>query len=193
MGTFSAKLRVWNPSAPERVEEIQAMVDTGAAFSWIHRERLERLGVEHLRRIGFRAIDGSIIERETVAVWVGSNGFRAPDIVVMAEPSDMEVIGVHTIEGLGLAADPVQKKLIPTVMPALTASTRQGRVATAIDAALASRKLVEPFSNEDFRRACPGFGGGTYQAFLWKHRKGNGHTTELFELIAPNQFKRIHA
>jgi hypothetical protein len=37
----------------------------------------------------------------------------------MAEASDMEVIGVHTIEGLGMAADPVQKKLIPTVMPAL--------------------------------------------------------------------------
>ena len=31
----------------------------------------------------------------------------------------MEVIGVHTIEGLGLAADPVHEKLIPTVMPAL--------------------------------------------------------------------------
>jgi aspartyl protease family protein len=124
MGSFSAKLRIWNPNAPEKVEELQAMVDTGAAFSWIHRERLERLGVEHLRRIGFRAIDGSIIERDTVAVWVGSNDFRAPDIVVMAEPSDMEVIGVHTIEGLGLAADPVQKKLIPTVMPAL-ASTNQ--------------------------------------------------------------------
>jgi predicted aspartyl protease len=122
MGSFSAKLRVWNPIAPENVEEIVAMVDTGAAFSWIHRERLERLGVEFLRRIGFRAIDGSIIERDTVAVWVGSNGFKAPDIVVMAEPNDMEVIGVHTIEGLGLAADPVQKKLIPTVMPALHAS-----------------------------------------------------------------------
>jgi hypothetical protein len=63
-----------------------------------------------LRRIGFRAIDGSIIERDTAAVWVGSNGFTAPDIVVMAARNDMEVIGVYTIEGLGLAADPVQKK-----------------------------------------------------------------------------------
>jgi aspartyl protease family protein len=119
MGSFSAKLRVWNPNAPDRVEELEAMVDTGAAFSWMHRDRLERLGVEKLRRIGFRAIDGSIIERDTAAVWVASNDFRAPDIIVMAEPSDMEVIGVHTIEGLGLVADPVQKKLIPTVMPAL--------------------------------------------------------------------------
>jgi len=121
MGSFSAKLRVWNPNSPEKAEELEALVDTGAAFSWMHRERLERLGVEKLRRIGFRAIDGSIIERDTAAVWVANNDFKAPDIVVMAEPNDMEVIGVHTIEGLGLAADPVQKKLIPTVMPALVA------------------------------------------------------------------------
>jgi aspartyl protease family protein len=127
MGSFSAKLRVWNPESPEKVEEIEAMVDTGAAFSWIHRERLERLGAVMLRRIGFRAIDGSIIERDTAAVWVGSNGFTAPDIVVMAERNDVEVIGVHTIEGLGLAADPVQKKLIPTVMPALAANRLEAR------------------------------------------------------------------
>jgi predicted aspartyl protease len=122
MGTFSAKLRIWNPAQPEKAEEVVAMVDTGAAFSWIHRERLERLGMVALRRMGFRAIDGSIIERDTAAVWVGSNGFTGPDTVVVAERNDMEVIGAHTIEGLGLAADPVQKKLVPTVGLALTAS-----------------------------------------------------------------------
>jgi hypothetical protein len=31
-------------------------------------------------------------------------------------------MGAHTIEGLGLAADPVQKKLVPTVMLALAAN-----------------------------------------------------------------------
>jgi aspartyl protease family protein len=121
MGGFSAKLRVWNPQSPETVEEVEALVDTGAAFSWIHRERLERVGVVTLRRMGFRAIDGSIIERDTAAVWVASNGFTGPDTVVIAERNDMEVIGVHTIEGLGLAADPVQKKLVPTIGLALEA------------------------------------------------------------------------
>jgi predicted aspartyl protease len=125
MGSFSAKLRVWNPTTPELVEEVEAMVDTGAAFSWIHRERLERMGLVNLRRMGFRAIDGSIIERDTAAVWVGSNGFTGPDTVVVAERNDMEVIGVHTIEGLGLAADPVQKKLIPTIGLALTAVAKR--------------------------------------------------------------------
>jgi hypothetical protein len=69
---------------------------------------------------------------------------------------------------------------------------RQGRIIKAIDAALAKKAHLEPFSNRDFRRICPGFGCGTYQAFLWKHRRGNGNTTELLELVAPNQFKRIH-
>ncbi len=126
MGTFSAKLRVWNPPALEKAEEVEAMVDTGAAFSWIHRERLERTGMVALRRMGFRAIDGSIIERDTAAIWVGSNGFTGPDTVVVAERNDMEVIGAHTIKGLGLAADPVQKKLIPTIGLALIAEDVTG-------------------------------------------------------------------
>ncbi|MFY9560973.1 MAG: hypothetical protein WAQ52_12130 [Terriglobales bacterium] len=121
MGPFTVKLRVWSPERPEKVEELEAFVDTGAAFSWIHRERLERMEAVVLRRMGFRAIDGSILERDTAAVWVASNGFTGPDTVVIAERNDMEVIGVHTIEGLGLAADPVQKKLVPTIGLALSA------------------------------------------------------------------------
>jgi hypothetical protein len=124
MGTFSAKLRVWNPAVPDKAEEVVAMVDTSAAFSWIHRERLERMGLVGLRRMGFRAIDGSIIERDTAALWVGSDGFTGPDTVVVAERNDMEVIGAHTIEGLGLAADPVQKRLIPTIGLALAIGAR---------------------------------------------------------------------
>ncbi|MFZ3263156.1 MAG: hypothetical protein WA172_04095 [Terriglobales bacterium] len=128
MGSFSAKLRVWNPTSPDKVEEVEALVDTGAAFSWIHRERLERMGFVALRRMGCRAIDGSIIEPDTAAVWVASNGFTGPDTVVVAERNDMEVIGVHTIEGRGLAADPVQKKLVPTIGLALTAVGRARRL-----------------------------------------------------------------
>jgi hypothetical protein len=30
------------------------------------------------------------------------------------------------------------------------------------------KKLVEPFTVQDFKRACPGFGAGTYNAFLYR-------------------------
>ena len=39
--------------------------------------------------------------------------------------------------------------------------------------AVASGNLSEPFSAADFRVACPGWGHGTYNAWLYKHREGN--------------------
>jgi len=49
--------------------------------------------------------------------------------------------------------------------------------------------LREPFTEDDFREACPGLGSGTYRAFLWKHRRVNRTTSELFELLTPGKFK----
>jgi len=120
MGTFTAKLRVWNPEHPEKVEELDLFVDTGAAYSWIARGRLESLGITPSRRMSFRTIEGRVLERDLGIVYVATDGYSVPDIVVMAEPGEMEVIGAHSIEGLGLAADPVQKKLVPTIMLALS-------------------------------------------------------------------------
>jgi aspartyl protease family protein len=120
MGTFTAKFRIWNPDHPDHVEDLEAIVDTGAAFSWISRARLERLGVSPSRRMPFRTIEGHVLERDMAAVYVSSNGYSVPDVVVMTEPGEVEVLGAHSIEGLGLAADPIQKKLVPTVMLALT-------------------------------------------------------------------------
>ena len=101
MGTFKAKFRVWNPAHPELVEEVEAFVDTGAAFSWIARSRLQRLGVTPKRRMPLRTIEGRVLERELAEVYVASDGYSAPDVVVMAEDGEMEVLGAHSIEGLG--------------------------------------------------------------------------------------------
>jgi predicted aspartyl protease len=119
MGTFSVKMQVWNPAKPGNVEELDAFVDTGGAFSWISRARLERLGVVSSRRMGFRTIEGRLLERDMATVYVSTDNYSVPDVVVMAEAGEMEVMGAHTIEGLGMAADPVQKRLVPTVMLAL--------------------------------------------------------------------------
>ena len=121
MGTFTTNFTIWNPLSPENAQEMDALVDTGAAFSWISRQRLEGLGLQPSRRMSFRSIDGRVMERDMTAVYIASAGYSAPDMVVMAESGEMEVLGAHSIEGLGLAADPVQKKLTPTIMLALSA------------------------------------------------------------------------
>ena len=115
MATFEITVKVWNPADPSRFADVKALVDTGASYSWISRSTLEPLGVQTVRRQKFRTIEGQTVERDLAAVWVASNGFSGVAIVVVAERNDAEGIGVHTIEGLGLAADPVHKKLVPMV------------------------------------------------------------------------------
>lgn len=64
------------------------------------------------------------------------------------------------------------------------------KVYSAIVTAIKNGTLQEPFTKSDFRKACPGFGDGTYNAFLDKHSKGNpGGNSELFERVAPGKFR----
>ncbi len=122
MGLFTTKLTVWNPAQPARAAELQVWVDTGASYSWILRERLEALGIRPTRRMQFRTVDGRLIERELAPVFVQVDTHTGGDTVVLAEPTDAEVLGAHTLESLGLMADVVQKKLVPTVGLALRAA-----------------------------------------------------------------------
>ena len=124
MGLFKSKLAVWNPASPSRVEELELLVDTGASYSWFSRQRVEALGIRPTGRMQFRTIDGRMLEREAAPVFIRSDGHVGGDTIVMAELGDAEVLGAHTLESLGLAADPVQKKLIPTVGMAFTGIRR---------------------------------------------------------------------
>jgi predicted aspartyl protease len=121
MSTFTTKLRVWKEDHPESAQELELLVDTGASFSWISKARLEQLGVKPAYQMPFRTIGGRVLERDMAVVYITSDGRSVPDLVVMAEAGEAEVMGAHSVEGLGMAADPVQKKLVPTVMLALGA------------------------------------------------------------------------
>jgi hypothetical protein len=65
-------------------------------------------------------------------------------------------------------------------------------VYSSIVQAVKKGQLKEPFTQDDFRRACSGLGEGTYQAFLYKHRKDNpGGQSELFEMVGPGRFRLL--
>lgn len=67
------------------------------------------------------------------------------------------------------------------------------KVYKAIVTAVREARIDEPFTTGDFQRACIGFGGGTYRAFLLKHAKYNlGGQSELFEKVARGSFRIIY-
>jgi predicted aspartyl protease len=112
MATFPVNVRVWNPANPGQFAELEAWADNGAAYSSISRSRLEPVGVQKVRRLQFRTIQGNPIERDLAAVFLSADGYTGGDNVVIAEAGDMEVLGAHSLESLGLAVNPVLTPLV---------------------------------------------------------------------------------
>ena len=111
MGHTVAKIKICNPHHTSKCMDLELLVDTSSTYTWIKRDRLEKIGVEPVEKVKFRTIDNRAIERyvsEIVAVCVGK---KATTIVVFAEESDNEVFGLHALEGLRLEVDPVTKQL----------------------------------------------------------------------------------
>jgi len=114
MGFVKTKVRVSNPSNPAKHTELERLVDTGATFTLIPRGIFEEIGVEVDARFRLKVADGRFIERDAGTVWieVEGKGYRVP--VVVGDDRGVPVLGITTLEILGLEVDPITKKLKPT-------------------------------------------------------------------------------
>ena len=116
MSTFSYPLAIAaTPEGP--FQEMEAVVDTGAFYTWVPRSVLERLGVRPTGSRRFGLADGSIIERDIAWITIRINGEVSPTISVFSDEETEPLLGAVTLEEFALAADPVNKRLLP--MPKL--------------------------------------------------------------------------
>ena len=114
MGHTTASVRLYNPYDREKFLEMDLLVDTRSVYTWVKRDKLERLGIEPMSKRMFRTIEGKLIEREIGEAVIECLNRRATTIVVFAEEKDYEVLGLHALEGLGLEVDPVTRQLKET-------------------------------------------------------------------------------
>ena len=112
MGTFRWPVRVSAPDG-EQSAEVEAMVDTGAAFSALPAGLLRDLGVEPTRKRRLQLADGRIRDVDTAEARMTVNGESATTVVVFAEDDAPLLLGAHALEGLGLTVDPVKQRLVP--------------------------------------------------------------------------------
>jgi len=112
MGTFHATIQVGDREGT-RFESLDAMVDTGSTSSWVPRDVLTKLGVQPEFRQQFLTADGRSIERDVAETRVRVNGQQRTTMVVFGEEGSVALLGAYTLEGFGLAADPLGKRLIP--------------------------------------------------------------------------------
>ena len=112
MGSFRVAVEVGS-LAGGAFERIEALVDTGATYTWIPRETLARLGLEPQQQRRFVLADGREVFYGVVWARVRIGEQSEPTMVVFGDPGSEPLLGVFTLEGFGLAADPVNRRLLP--------------------------------------------------------------------------------
>lgn len=114
MGTFSVSIELGSPDRRE-FQRVDALVDTGATFTWVPRSILEGLGHKPTRRRQFELADGRIIECEMDEVPIRIDGDELTTICIFADDGNRTLLGAVTLEQFLLAPDPIKQKLVPIV------------------------------------------------------------------------------
>lgn len=96
-----------------RVDQLDALVDTGATYTWIPRECLQDLGVQPDQKRLFILADGREVTYDIAWVRIRINGLSQPTIAVFGDAGSVPLLGAVTLEEYGLAADPVNRRLTP--------------------------------------------------------------------------------
>ena len=112
MGVFRVELEVGGPGREEFVA-VEALVDTGAIYTMLPEDLLDRLEVKRLQSDIFELADDSLVE-----YWIGSTtvrlqGRELPVPVVFARAGNTPLVGATTLQILRLVVDPVEERLAP--------------------------------------------------------------------------------
>lgn len=113
MGYVKVRVKIRNIHKPKLEVEKELLADTGSIYTMVRRKFLEELRIKPRGKRKFKTADGRMVEREVGAVEIEINGQSTYSIVIFGENSDAEVLGVTTLEELGLQVDPVTGELKP--------------------------------------------------------------------------------
>ena len=94
--------------------DIDATVDTGAAYTTIPARLLRQLGIEPLGQRLFMLADGQRVWMDYSEARVTIGEESVTTIVVFSEDNAPPLLGAYTLEGLALAVDPLHQRLVPT-------------------------------------------------------------------------------
>lgn len=94
-------------------EPVEVLADTGATLTLLPAALLQRAGVKAEDRVVVQLADGRTAERHVGNAWITVEGHSTPVRVMFGEASDSALLGLTALEQLGLAVDPVARRLIP--------------------------------------------------------------------------------
>lgn len=94
-------------------QPIKFLVDSGSMYSLIPKKCWESFGLTPKRTFQFELADGQRIERPIGECKLRILGHEGHTPVVLGEENDEPLLGVVTLEEMGLVLDPFKRELIP--------------------------------------------------------------------------------
>lgn len=113
MGLTKVTLEITNPENPKKSLKDEFLVDSGAFYTVLPKKMVEKLGLKPEFQQNFSLVDGTTISRPVGNAYVIFEGRKTASPVVLGKATDSPLLGVLTLEGLGLILDPFQRKLHP--------------------------------------------------------------------------------
>lgn len=112
MGTFRVSIEIASPDVG-RFEAMEALVDTGASYTWIPRDVLKSLDARPEEERVFVLADGREVRYPIAWVRIKLEDRVQPTLAVFGDIGTEPILGAFTLEGFGLGVDPVNRRLIP--------------------------------------------------------------------------------
>lgn len=115
MGMFKKRIRVSNIRKPELFFEEEFWVDTGALYSFVPEDLLERIATEPSATRNVVLADGRAETRLLGFCNFKIEGLQGdiPCPVVFAPKGSLLLLGATALENFGVEVDPIQKQLKP--------------------------------------------------------------------------------
>jgi len=104
---------VTRPESRRRPVKIRFIVDSGAVYSVLPERVWTRLGLQRKRSATFELADGTVITRGVSRCTFEIAGISDISPVVLGGPRDAPLLGMVTLETLGLMLNPLTRELLP--------------------------------------------------------------------------------
>ena len=95
---------------------VEFLVDSGARYTLLPEKVWKAIGLTPKRRLTFTLADGTRIERDVSEAHLTLPQGDSHTPVILGEPGDEALLGVVTLEELGLVLNPFQRSLQPARM-----------------------------------------------------------------------------
>ena len=95
---------------------IPFLVDSGATYTLLPYEDWQAIGLSPKRSVAFTLADGTRVERKVSECHIALCEGEAHTPVILGEPGDEALLGVVTLEILGLVLNPFNRTLQPMRM-----------------------------------------------------------------------------